>query len=123
MTPTYLDHGFDESKPVAELDIEDMRQAARFRGGECLSESMVKGDMYTPLRWRCAHGHEFEATPNLVLFMGHWCPEELRGEWNYYEQARVNPFFAQCWDYEHEGEEPFAVKMACDDTLISPDFK
>ena len=76
-----------------------------------------------PLRWRCAHGHEFEATPNLVLFMGHWCPEELRGEWNYYEQARVNPFFAQSWDYEHEGEEPFAVKMACDDTLISPDFK
>ena len=55
--------------------------------------------------------------------MGHWCPEELRGEWNYYEQARVNPFFAQCWDYEHEGEEPFAVKMVCDDTLISPDFK
>ena len=34
-----LDHGYDETKPEAELDIEDMKQAAKFRGGECLSET------------------------------------------------------------------------------------
>lgn len=39
-----LDHGYDESKPESELDIEDMKQAAKFRGGECLSTSMKKGD-------------------------------------------------------------------------------
>ena len=27
--------------------------------------------------------------------MGHWCPHCLTKEWNYYEQAKVNPFFAQ----------------------------
>lgn len=114
MTPSYMDHGFDETKPVAELDIDDMRQAAAFRGGKCLSDTMVKGDIYTPLRWQCAMGHEFTATPNLVLFLGHWCPDCMNGEWNYYEQARVNPFFAQSWNYMHENEEPFSVKMECD---------
>ena len=94
---TYLDHGYDESKPTSELDINDMEGAAKFRGGECLSESMKKGDLFTPLKWRCAFGHEFEATPNLILNGGHWCPECNRYEWNYGEIAKVNPFFAQVW--------------------------
>lgn len=112
--PIVMNHGFDETKPVSELDIEDMRKAAAFRGGKCLSETMTKGDLYTPLRWQCALGHEFTATPNLVLFMGHWCPECLTGEWDYFTQAKVNPFFAQGWDYLHSEEEPFKVKIECD---------
>lgn len=110
----YLDHGYDESKPLAELDLEDMRAAARFRGGACLSETMEPGDLYTPLRWKCAFGHEFTGSPNLILRMGHWCPHCLEGAWNYYDQARVNPFFAQTWDHAHADEEPFSVAMACD---------
>jgi len=102
---SYLDHGYDETKPVAELDLEDMKKAARFRGGDCLSESMVKGDLYTPLKWRCAHGHEFEMTPNLALKGGHWCPEELPYPWNYDAEAKVNPFFAQVWYTNHLPEE------------------
>ena len=102
---SYLDHGYDESKPLSELDIEDMKKAAAFRGGECLSESMEKGDLFTPLKWKCAHGHEFEMTPNLVLRGGHWCPEELPMPWNYDEEAKVNPFFAQVWYPLHSKDE------------------
>lgn len=31
--------------------------------------------MQTKLRWRCAHGHEWETTPATVLIAGAWCPE------------------------------------------------
>ena len=103
--PRSLNHGFDESKPVCELDIEDMRAAAAYRGGELVSEIMEKGDMFTPLTWRCAHGHEFEMTPNLVLFGGHWCPDELPWPWRYDEEAKVNPFFAQVWYPMHDRDE------------------
>ena len=100
-----LDHGYDESKPEAELDIEDMRQAALFRGGECLSETMTKGDMATRLTWRSAQGDVFEASPALVLLAGHWSPKTLPMPWNYDEEARLNPFFAQVWYPYHDKTE------------------
>lgn len=102
-----LDHGYDESKPTSELDLEDMKKAAEFRGGECLSTEMVKGDMFTPLKWRCAHGHEFEMTPNLVLKGGHWCEKEVPTDlhWAYDKEAKVNPFFAQVWYSHHSPDE------------------
>ncbi len=102
---TLLDHGYDESKPDSELDIEDMRKAAAFRGGECLSETMVKGDLFTPLKWKSARGNEFEMTPNLVLKGGHWCPEELPWPWDYDKEAEINPFFAQVWYPLHKKNE------------------
>lgn len=92
MEPSFLDHGYDETKPEASLDLEDMIRAAEFRGGECLSNTMVKGDLFTPLKWRCALGHEFEMSPNLALKGGHWCPDCLPSPWNYDAIARVNPF-------------------------------
>ena len=92
-----LNHGYDESKPLAELDIEDMRQAARFRGGKCLSDSMVKGDLATQLEWECAFGHRFKASPALVLLGGHWCEECMPAPWRFDEEAERNPFFAQVW--------------------------
>lgn len=106
-----LDRGFDECKPVEELGIDDMRQAAKFRGGECLSESMDNGDLYSPLKWRCADGHEFEACPYTVLFAGHWCPECMQDSWHYGDIAKKNPFFAQVWWPLHKDEEPYGVKM------------
>ncbi len=101
-----LDHGYDESKPSNELDIEDMKKSAKFRGGECLSEAMTKGDLHTPLRWRCQFGHEFSMTPNTVLKGGHWCPECLpkyegdKNTWNFKAIAEGNPFFRQVYDHE-----------------------
>ena len=93
-----LSHGYDESKPLAELDIEDMREAAAFRGGKCLSQSMAKGDLATKLEWECAFGHRFEASPALVLLGGHWCDECDPAPWRFDEQAKRNPFLAQVWN-------------------------
>lgn len=80
-----------------------MRKVAAFRGGECLSENMTKGDLTTPLKWRCYAGHEFTMSPNSVLKGGHWCPECLpkyvkgQNTWNFEEIAKHNPFFAQVY--------------------------
>ena len=100
-----LDHGYDESKPTAELDLADMQQAAEFRGGQCLSDSMNNGDLFTKLMWQCAFDHQFEATPNLILKGGHWCPECAPPDWNYDEQARQSPFLAQVWHELHSPDE------------------
>lgn len=104
-TPIIHSHGYDENKPESELDLEDMRSAAEFRGGKCISESMVKGDMYTPLEWECQFGHRFKLSPNTVLKGGHWCPECLpkyeggKNVWNFEKIAAGNPFFAQVWNH------------------------
>lgn len=103
--PKLLSHGYDESKPLAELTIEDMRQAAAFRGGKCLSESMTVGDLDTPLQWECAFGHRFECSPRSVLLGGHWCPECMPAPWRYDAEAKKNPFLAQVWYASHSPEE------------------
>ncbi|KAH0786665.1 NAD(P)-dependent oxidoreductase [Histomonas meleagridis] len=102
---TYLDHGYDETKPISELSLEDMKKAAHFRGGECLSDEMEKGNLYKPLKWKCAFGHTFEMTPNTVLKGGHWCPKCDPIPWNYDEIEKVNPFFAQVWRPFHNKNE------------------
>ncbi|MDR0531344.1 MAG: NAD(P)-dependent oxidoreductase [Oscillospiraceae bacterium] len=110
-----LNHGYDESKPLQALTTEDLRAAAAFRGGALLSET-YSGDPWQPLRWRCAHGHEFSMSLNTVLRGGYWCPGEFPGPaegdwrnpfipWNYGEEARVNPFFAQVWYPLHSEKE------------------
>ena len=104
-TAVRIDHGYDESKSESELSLEDMQKAAKFRGGELLSTSMKKGDWTGKLRFRCAFGHEFEASPRLVLEGGHWCPECERKSWNYGERAKRDPFFAQVWNPLHESDE------------------
>lgn len=95
--PVRLNHGYDESKPESDLNLDDMRSAAEFRGGKCLSTSMITGDLDTPLEWQCAFGHKFTMRPRTVLKGGHWCPECLPAPWNYDNEAKVNPFLAQLW--------------------------
>ena len=99
-------------------DIEDMRKAAEFRGGKCLSPAMTKGDLSTPLDWECQFGHRFKASPTLVLLGGHWCPECLPLPWNYDEIAKGNPFFAQVWYPFHDKKEHNVY-----DESIFADFK
>ncbi len=99
-----LDHGYDESKPFDKLTLADLKKAAEFRGGECLAKKAPK-DMYTPIKWKCACGSEFEMSPNLVLRGGHWCPDCLPMPWKYDEIAKVNPFFAQVWYAHHSKDE------------------
>ena len=108
-----LNHGYDETKPLNELDIEDMQTAAEFRGGKCLSETMTKGDLDTQLEWQCAEGHTFKASPRLILLGGHWCPDcfpwpykdDKPRPWNWDKEAKRNPFFAQLWTPLHRPEE------------------
>lgn len=101
----WIDHGYDESKPESELNLEDMKKAAEFRGGRCLSDTMETGDWTGKLKFRCAFGHEFEASPRLILEGGHWCPHCENKSWNYGERAKVDPFFAQVWNPLHEPDE------------------
>ena len=100
-----IDHGYDESKPESELTLADLSGAAKFRGGECLSDAMEKGDWRSKKTFRCAFGHTFEASPRLVLEGGHWCPECERRSWNYGARAKVDPFFAQVWNPLHGPDE------------------
>ena len=51
--------------------IEEMQEIARQRNGECLSTEYINID--TKLKWRCEHGHEWEAIPYTIK-KGHWCP-------------------------------------------------
>ena len=100
-----IDHGYDEGKPENKLSLDDVKGAAEFRGGELLSDQMATGDWTTKLRFRCAFGHEFNASPRLVLEGGHWCPDCERKSWNYGQRAKVDPFFAQVWNPLHSDDE------------------
>lgn len=95
--PIRLYHGYDETKPQEQLSIEDMRGAARYRGGECLSLSMHTADLDTPLEWKCHEGHIFKASPRLILYGGHWCEKCLciSDKRNYDRIVENNPFMAQ----------------------------
>ena len=112
-----LDHGYDESKPMDALTMEDLKKAAAFRGGKLLTDKIkAKGlELWdTPLEWQSASGETFEATPRLILLGGHWAPGDMpfpyrdkEGErpWHWDEVARHNPFFAQIWTPLHEPDE------------------
>ncbi|KAK8867255.1 hypothetical protein M9Y10_010232 [Tritrichomonas musculus] len=103
-----LNHGYNENKPLSEIDIDDLRQAAKYRGGELISKFMRKGDLDTKLIWRCGHcGKVFKASPRLILLGGHWCPHCYipKKSWNYDSIAKTNPFFAQVWYNDHRNNE------------------
>lgn len=87
-----IDHGYDEAKN--ELDINDLQQAALFRGGELLSEKW-DGNMHASLEWKCFQKHEFQMTPHAVLKGGHWCLKCISPPWNNTTVAEKNPFAAQ----------------------------
>jgi nucleoside-diphosphate-sugar epimerase len=93
--PSMLDHGYDEAKDPNRWSAADYAAAADFRGGHLLSTEATVGDIATPLAWRCAHGHEFQGSPRLVLRGGHWCPECVRDTAGYPKQAERNQFLAQ----------------------------
>lgn len=108
-----LSHGYDETKKGSELSISDMKEAAVFRGGECLSEDMEPGDLYRPLHWRCHEGHGFDAAPYTILKAGHWCPECCQTPlvWRMDRIAAHSPFHAQVWMDSHEKDECFIYSM------------
>ncbi len=54
------------------LSIEDARETARARGGECLSQTYVNTS--TPMSWLCHQGHMWSARLGNIR-SGKWCPE------------------------------------------------
>jgi hypothetical protein len=113
-----LDHGYDESK--TQLDLADLQGAAKFRGGACLS-SEWDGDLYATLSWRCAFGHEFTGKLHTILKGGHWCPVCVAPPWNFDEQARRNPFFAQVWYPNHDPDENNFYPADCTQDIVCAD--
>lgn len=93
-TRTFLEHGYDESKPRSEWSALDYIEAAAFRGGDLLSQPTT-GDITTPLVWRCALGHVFAGSARLILTGGHWCPDCTRDASTYERQAQDNLFLRQ----------------------------
>jgi hypothetical protein len=87
-----LEHGYKE--PGDKLQLEDLQQAAGFRGGELLAESW-DGDMHAGLEWRCCQRHDFKMSPHAVLKGGHWCLDCIAPPWNYQVLSEKNPFAAQ----------------------------
>jgi hypothetical protein len=113
-----LDHGYDESKKA--LDLADLQGAARFRGGECLP-AQWDGDMHRTVEWRCAAGHEFAGKPYTILKAGHWCPECVPPPWDFDQEARRNPFFAQVWYPNHGKDESNSYPEACTEDIVGAD--
>lgn len=113
-----LNHGYDESK--AHLDLADLQGAAAFRGGTCLSHAWA-GDLYTTLEWQCAFGHRFLGKPYTILKAGHWCPVCVAPPWNYDEQARRTPFFAQVWYPNHDPDENNVYPPDCVQDIAGAD--
>ncbi len=54
------------------LTIEEMQKIAKDSGGKCLSKKYINA--HKKLKWRCKEGHEWEATPNNIKYIGTWCP-------------------------------------------------
>jgi hypothetical protein len=52
------------------LTIEEMQEAAKEKGGKCLSP--VYANSKTKLKWQCKEGHIWEATPANIR-TGYWC--------------------------------------------------
>jgi hypothetical protein len=53
------------------LTIQDMQALAVRKGGLCISNEYINAK--TKLDWKCAEGHEWDATPNSIQ-RGSWCP-------------------------------------------------
>jgi len=64
--------GIKKRSDARRLNIEDCHALATKHGGVCLSESYISAK--DKLRWRCSHGHEWDARPSGIK-SGRWCPK------------------------------------------------
>ncbi len=54
------------------LDLKQMQELAKKRGGKCLSQEYVNSS--TKMEWECADGHRWWQTPNAIKSSNYWCP-------------------------------------------------
>ena len=72
--------GRNKRMASGDYTIDDMRELAESRGGQCLSTEF--SGIGSKLKWICGFGHDWEATPVCVK-AGHWCPECAPPPWDY----------------------------------------
>ena len=100
-----LAHGYDEQKQLSDLTVDELCEAAEFRGGALITNEYCRAP-YRKLKWRCHDGHEFEASPFTILRGGHWCPVCCQpAPWIFDRVAKYSPFHAQVWYDTHAPEE------------------
>jgi hypothetical protein len=81
----------------AETDLAGVMAFAAARGGTCTAQSFE--DPTQKLDWTCGAGHRFEASPNLLMGAGYWCPtctpsvEDTSG-WKYETHSVHDPLLA-----------------------------
>lgn len=110
-----LNHGYDESKRLEELTLDDLNGAAEFRGGKC-AEAHFDGRPHKKIKWQCREGHVFESTPYTVLKGGYWCPHCCEPKpWRYGALAKNIPFYAQVYFDTHDESEVDDVYPLSDD--------
>ena len=68
-----LNHGYDTSVSIYDLDAEAIEKAAQFRGGHFLGPDQSVGTPGSVFEWECEHGHRFTASLEYVLLGGGWC--------------------------------------------------
>ena len=107
-----LDIGYDDQKADSEIDIEDMRSVAAAHGGKLLTETVVKGDLYTPVEWETQDGERFWARPFTVLRAGHWYnPVYREFIWDFDRLSKKDRVFAASWYDSHETDEDNVYAM------------
>lgn len=101
--PLLLDHGYDDKKPESEWTIEDLKSAAAFRGGKCISTE-YGGDPHEKVLWECKNRHKFALTPYTVLKGGYFCHCCEPKPWRYGAFAGA-PFLGQVYFDSHDKSE------------------
>lgn len=56
------------------LTLEDARETAKEKGGDCISDEAECEGSHSRLVWQCAEGHTWAARFKAVRYMGTWCP-------------------------------------------------
>ena len=77
-----------------QLTIKQMKELAKQRGGDCLSDSI--NNSYSKLLWKCSEGHKWKSTAQSVKNRKSWCPEctKLGG----IKEEKVRSIFEQLFE-------------------------
>ena len=57
----------------APLGMQRLHDHAASKGGLCLASAYR--NTRTKMRWQCSDGHQWEATPANIMYVGSWCPK------------------------------------------------
>ena len=100
---SYIDCGYDNNKDIYELDIDDLKNVARLRGGKLISKEYKKGDIYQKLDWEDQDGNIFKARVYTILGCGHWFNISYKENiWDYDRLAKKDKLLASLWYDTHE---------------------